>query len=152
MELMEAKGYLQAVADNWNDAPKAQKAIQTVLDYVDDCYEEQNRLIGEIARLHRALDTKHRDAESLKQELEVLNTNLKNVSADYRELKAKNEALKQELEDERYRHDRYVDYSVGQDAVIDALRAELASMRTRCQKLLEENKRLYDRVECLLTR
>lgn len=35
------------------------------------------------------------------------------------------ENLKQELLDERYRHDRYVDYSRGQDQVIDALKQEL---------------------------
>ena len=34
-------------------------------------------------------------------------------------------AMKAELQDERYRHDRYADYSRGQDEVIDRLKAEL---------------------------
>lgn len=40
------------------------------------------------------------------------------------------EELKRELEDERYRHDRYVDYSRGQDQVIDDLRAQLKKSTT----------------------
>lgn len=35
------------------------------------------------------------------------------------------DTLQQELKDERYRHDRYVDYSRGQDQVIDSLRKDL---------------------------
>ena len=40
------------------------------------------------------------------------------------------ENLKQGLLDERYRHDRYLDYSRGQEQVIDALKAELKGKRT----------------------
>lgn len=35
------------------------------------------------------------------------------------------EELRRELRDERYRHDRYLDYSRGQDQVIDRLKQEL---------------------------
>lgn len=40
------------------------------------------------------------------------------------------EELRQELRDERYRHDRYLDYSRGQDQVIDRLKQELEAEKT----------------------
>ena len=101
MDLMEAKGYLQAVADNWNDAPKAQRAIKTVLEYVDSCYDEQNRLLGEIAAQHEIM------------------------SGLSLEISKRNE-------------------------MIEAMRDELEVSRKKCQRLLEANKKLDDRIECLL--
>lgn len=35
------------------------------------------------------------------------------------------EHLREELEDERYRHDRYVDYAVDRDRMIDKMKAEV---------------------------
>jgi AmiR/NasT family two-component response regulator len=56
MDIKEAMGYVQAVADNCNDAPRYQRALQTVLNYAEASFEEQNRLILEIEALNRRID------------------------------------------------------------------------------------------------
>lgn len=125
MDLREAKGYLQAVADNWNDAPKAQKAIQTVLDYVDFCYDEQNRLVEEIAEQHTIIAELSDELSQRNLTIESLNDALASVFNEFERVLSTNEELKKELVDERYRHDRYADFTVSQSKIVDELKAIL---------------------------
>lgn len=137
MDLMEAKGYLQAVADNWNDAPKAQKAIQTVLDYVDFCYDEQNRLVEEIAEQHRLIADLSDELSQRNLTIESLNDALASVFNEFERVLSTNEALKKELVDERYRHDRMADFTVGQSRIIDELRAGKCCIGPGCAFRME---------------
>ena len=72
MDIKEAMGYVQAVADNCNDAPRYQRALQTVLNFAEASYEEQNKLIGEVGRLHTILDAKNEKIEALKLTVQEL--------------------------------------------------------------------------------
>lgn len=54
--------------------------------------------------------------------------------------------LQQELKDERYRHERYVDYSLERDQVIDNLRKDLANekaYREFYEKMAQEMKEKF---------
>lgn len=127
MDLREAKGYLQAVADNWNDAPKAQKAIQTVLDYVDFCYDEQNRLVEEIAEQHKIIADLSDELSQRNLTIVSLNGTLASVRDELECVLSAIEELKKELVDERYRHDRMADFTVDQSRIIDELRKRKGS-------------------------
>lgn len=52
------------------------------------------------------------------------------------------EALEAELKDERYRHDRYADYSVERDGMIDRLLEDLLSSSDRCKTCEQAEKPL----------
>lgn len=60
--------------------------------------------------------------ESLAKDYNVVVANLQDLVSNRKELLA-------ELEDERYRHDRYADYAREQDEQLDSLRAQLKQLR-----------------------
>lgn len=117
MDLKEAIGYLQAVADNAQSNPKYQRALETAIQYMDS-YELAVNLRQEANRVW----TKSQNR------IKVLESDLAAKISACEEYKAKIAELKADLRDERDRFDRLSDFEVAEAQ-------ELAELKHRIRGL-----------------
>lgn len=113
MEIKEAIGYLQAVADNAQSTPKYQRALEMAILCMDKVQED--RLFrSEFNHAKNAFAAKSAYAEHLREE----NTALRDRVAE----------LEAELRDERDRFDKLTSFELAEAQELEELRACIAGL------------------------
>lgn len=114
MEIKEAMGYLQAVADNAQSTPKYQRALEMAIG----CLEDREAIMAKLMDVEERCRKAELSNRVLKSDNQALvDANLNKVNEIH--------LLKRELRDERHRFDKASDYSVERDKLIEGLRAQL---------------------------